>query len=159
LELTGHERQAVSAVAAGVVEYFPVTQGVHEAEPIPTLYVPAAHVEHMPSCPVYPALHGGKIQAALDVLVAGEFVPAGQPTHVSTAVAASVDEYVPVSQLVHAAEPVAVLYFPAEQGVHVLPAGPVYPASHTQSKIDPDVPSVLEYNGHRLQFALPSDDH
>jgi hypothetical protein len=113
----------------------------------------------MPSGPVYPALHAGLIHAALDVLVAGEIVSAGQARHAAAAVAAMVEEYVPDPQFVHAAEPVAVLYFPAEQGVHVLPAGPVYPASHTQSKIDPDVPSVLEYNGHRLQFALPSDDH
>ena len=72
-ELTAHARQAVSAVAAGKVEYFPVRQCVHGAGPVPTLYVPAAHVEHMPSGPVYPALHGRKIQAALDVLAAGEF--------------------------------------------------------------------------------------
>ena len=51
-ELAGHARQAVCAVAAGIVEYVPATQGVHAAGPVPTLYVPAAHVEHMPSGPV-----------------------------------------------------------------------------------------------------------
>lgn len=72
-ELTAHARHTVAAVAAGIVEYVPATHGVQAAEPVPTLYVPAAHVEHMPSGPVYPALHGRKIQAALDVLATGEF--------------------------------------------------------------------------------------
>ena len=83
----------------------------------------------------------------------------GQVRQPAADVTAFVVEYVPDPQSVHAAEPVTSLYFPTEQGVHVLLAGPVYPVSHTQSKIDPDVPSVLEYNGHKLQFALPSGDH
>ena len=102
-----------------------MTQGVHAAEPIPTLYVPAAHVEHIPSGPVYPALHGGKIQAALDVLVAGEFVPAGQARHVVATVAAVVVEYFPDPQSVHAVEPVTSLYFPATHAAHGPPLGPV----------------------------------
>ena len=89
-----------------MVEYFPVTQGVHGAGPVPTLYVPAMHVEHMPSVPVYPALQAELIQAALDVLTAGEFVPTGQARHAVTTVAASVVEYVPDPQSVHATEPV-----------------------------------------------------
>jgi len=213
-----------------VVEYFPATQDVHAAEPIPTLYVPAAHVEHMPSVPVYPALHSELMHAALDVLAVGEVVSAGQARHAAAAVAASVAkyvpgpqsmhseepvallyfpemhaeqtppsgpvypmlqvqlaaagqpvhdapefdeqtthadsavapvvvEYVPDPQFVHAAEPVASLYCPEAQGVHVLPDGPVYPASHTQSVTNPDMPSVFEFGGHKLQFALPSGDH
>ena len=122
--LTAHARQAVSAVAAGIVEYVPAAQGVHGAGPVPTLYVPAAHVEHMPSGPVYPALHGGKIHAALDVLAAGEIVSAGQATHAATSVAASVEEYVPDAQSVHAAEPVALLYLPVAHAEH-MPSGPV----------------------------------
>lgn len=78
-------------------------QSVHAAEPVAVLYLPAAHAEHMPSGPVYPALHAGKTHAALDVLAAGEILPARQPIHV---VAASIEEYFPVPQLVHAAEPV-----------------------------------------------------
>ena len=70
-----------------------------------------------------------------------------------------IGEVVPAGQLVHCVDPVVFLYVSAAQGVHVLPAGPIYPASHTQSKIDPDVPSVFEYDGHKLQFALPSGDH
>ena len=83
----------------------------------------------------------------------------GQARHAATDVAAFVVEYVPDPQSVHAAEPVTSLYFPAAQGVHVLPAGPVYPASHTQSVTSPDMPSVFEFGGHKLQFALPSGDH
>lgn len=128
-ELTAHARQAVSAVAASKVEYFPATQGMHGAGPVPTLYVPAAHVEHMPSGPVYPALHGGKIHAALDVLPAGEVLSTGQARHVAAAVAARSEEYFAGPQSVHASDPVALLYFPVEHAEH-MPFGPVYPALH-----------------------------
>ena len=111
------------------MEYFPATHGVHGAGPVPTLYVPAAHVEHMPSGPVYPALHGGKIQAVLDVLEAGDVMPAGQVRHVVATVAARFEEYVPGPQSVHATEPVALLYFPVAHAEH-MPSGPVYPALH-----------------------------
>ncbi len=47
-ELAGHVRQVVAVVAATVVEYVPVPQCVHGAEPVVFLYVPAAHVEHVP---------------------------------------------------------------------------------------------------------------
>ena len=36
----------------------------------------------------------------------------------------------PAPQSVHAALPVAVLYFPATHAAHGPPSGPVYPASH-----------------------------
>jgi hypothetical protein len=41
-------------------------------------------------------------------------------------------EYLPAPQLVQAADPVVVLYFPATQTVHTPASGPVYPALHTQ---------------------------
>jgi hypothetical protein len=55
--------------------------------------------------------------------------------------------------------PVKSLYKPAAQAIHVEPPGPMYPGSHTQSVIEPDMFSVCECTGHRLQFALPSGDH
>ena len=108
-ELTAHARHTVSAVAAGIVEYFPATHGVQAAEPVATLYVPAAHVEHMPSGPVYPALQADTMHAALDVLALGEMKPESHPRHDATAVAPTVAEYVPAGQLVHASLPVALL--------------------------------------------------
>ena len=123
--MVGHARQAVSAVAAGVVEYVPATQAMHATEPVPTLYVPAAHVEHMPSGPVYPGLHAVLIHAALDVLAVGEVVSAGQARHVVATVAAVVVEYFPDPQSVHAVEPVTSLYFPATHAAHGPPLGPV----------------------------------
>jgi hypothetical protein len=99
------------------------------------------------------------IHAALDVLPTGEVVSAGHATQAAIAVAAAVEEYVPGPQSVHSEEPVAFLYCPTAQGVHVLPADPVYPASHTQSVTSPDMPSVFEFGGHKLQFALSSGDH
>ena len=43
-------------------------------------------------------------------------------------VAATVVEYLPAPQSVHAAEPVAVLYFPAAHETHDCASGPVEPA-------------------------------
>ncbi len=79
--------------------------------------------------------------------------------HTADEIAPTATEYAPVGQAMHALEPVAALYEPAGHAVHVRPAGPVYPASHTQSDTDPAMPSVREFGGHRLQFALPSGDH
>jgi hypothetical protein len=82
LELVGHARQAVASVAPTVVEYVPAAQSVHTAEPVAILYLPATQAVHVPpSGPVYPALQAGLIQAALDVLVIGEVVPAGHASH------------------------------------------------------------------------------
>jgi hypothetical protein len=88
-----------------------------------------------------------------------EYVPAGHDIHAAKLVCAGTIEYVPAAQGMHELEPVTSLYEPAGHAVHVLPAGPVYPALHTQSRTEPDVPSVREFGGHRLQFALPSGDH
>ena len=138
LELAGHAPQVATAVAPAVTEYLSAAQLVQTVLPAVLLYFPASHTAHGPPVgPVYPALQSA--HAALDVLPTGEMRPE--------------------EQLVHCADPVVVLYVSAAQGEHVLPAGPVYPASHTQSKIDPDVASVCEYDGHKLQFALPSGDH
>jgi hypothetical protein len=61
----------------------PDPQFVHAAEPVVLLYEPAAHGAHGPPLgPVYPALQSATIHATLDVLPAGEVVPAGHETHV-----------------------------------------------------------------------------
>jgi hypothetical protein len=62
-------------------------------------------------------------------------------------------------QALHKPDPVAALYVPATQDVHVLPAGPVYPASQMQLVRDPLPTPAREFAGHKLQFGLPSGDH
>ena len=52
----------------------------------------------------------------------------GQKTHAAADVAAIVVEYVPDTQSVQDALPVALLYFPATHATHGPPLGPVYPA-------------------------------
>jgi hypothetical protein len=68
-------------------------------------------------------------------------------------------EDVSAGQDTHPSGPVMFLYRPAEQATQVKPPGPMYPGSHTQSVIKPEIPSVCECTGHKLQFALPSGDH
>lgn len=51
---------------------------------------------------------------------------------VSTLVAPTVGEYMPVPQLVHARVPVVILYFPAVQAVQTPPLGPVKPGLQVQ---------------------------
>jgi len=62
-------------------------------------------------------------------------------------------------QETHSSGPVTFLYRPAAQAIHVEPDGPVYPRLQTQSVTEPDMFSVREFAGHKLQFALPSGDH
>ena len=64
-----------------------------------------------------------------------------------------VTEYLPAPQLVHAAEPVAALYVPATQAVHVPPFGPEYPGLQTQL-LDPT--ADCEFNGHARQVLTSS---
>ena len=54
--LTGQVTQVDEIVAAVAEEYVPVPQLLHDALPLAILYFPAAHSEHAPSGPVYPAL-------------------------------------------------------------------------------------------------------
>ena len=172
---------AVHAVVPDTLEYVPAMQLVHTTDEIaPTAieYVPAEHVMHalVPDTPEYvPArqfVHTADEIAptAIEYVPAvqfvhavvpdtPEYVPAGQLMHTADEIAPTSVEYAPAEQAMHALEPVAALYCPAEHSVHVRPAGPVYPASHAQSNTDPAMPSVCEFGGHRLQFALPSGDH
>ena len=81
LEFAGHAIHVVATVAPTVVEYVPAPQSVQTALPVAILYLPATQAVHEPAGPVYPALQSGLIQAALDVLAMGEFLPAGHATH------------------------------------------------------------------------------
>ncbi len=60
------------------------------------------------------------------------YLPAMQSRHVSATEAPTVVEYLPAAQLVHAAEPVTLLYVPAAHAEHVPPLGPEYPVLQTQ---------------------------
>ena len=104
LEKEGHATQADSTVAPTFVEYFPAAQSVQTALPVAILYFPATQPVQAPLGPVKPGSQSGAGAApathiALDVLAAGEVMPAGQLKHVSPEV--SVVLYVPGKQAVH----------------------------------------------------------
>jgi hypothetical protein len=56
--------------------------------------------------------------------------------------------YVPATQAVHAALPVAILYSPATQAVHAPPSGPVNPTLHIQAVRSTLASGELELVGH-----------
>ena len=62
-------------------------------------------------------------------------------------VAPSTAEYLPATQLSHAALPVVALYVSAAQAVQ-LPAGPVYPALHWHAELPA---AELEFGGQSFQ--------
>jgi hypothetical protein len=81
------------------VEYLPVPQSVHTADPVNGLYFPATQSVHVPPFgPVEPALQVQLVKAGLP---AGELVSDGQARHVELASARTVVEYVPAPQFVH----------------------------------------------------------
>ncbi len=118
LELVGHARQAVATVAPVVVKYVPAAQSVHAAEPVAILYLPTAQAVHVPLLgPVNPTLQV-QLASALQPLHEAPAL-AGHARQVVATVAPVVVEYVPAPQSVHAAEPVALLYFPGTHRGHV----------------------------------------
>ena len=72
----------------------------------------------------------------------------GHAEQVEPVVAPRVPEYVPAPQSLHAAEPVAVLYFPAKQAVHATPSGPEYPVLQTQLSTLVLAVGEFVYKGH-----------
>ena len=83
---------------------------------------------------------------------------AGQATHAAADVAASVAEYEPDPQSVHAAEPVEALYVPAAQAIHGPPLGPVYPALQSatiHAALDVLPTGEVVPAGHVVHDALP----
>ncbi len=57
-------------------------------------------------------------------------------------------EYLPAPQSAHAAEPRAVLYFPATHAVHATPLGPEYPVLQTQLSTLVLAVGEFVYKGH-----------
>ena len=60
-------------------------------------------------------------------------VPASQAKQLVLLLLAELTEYVPATQFVHAAPPVAILYLPATHALQVSPSSPVYPELQIQS--------------------------
>ena len=86
-------------------------------------------------------------------LETGELEFAVHPAQVAAAVAATTPEYVPATQLMHAALPVTSLYMPAAHGEHTPPFTPVYPALQVQSATASLELGELELPGHVTQVA------
>ena len=86
------------------------------------------------------------------------YQPAAQMVQAEAPAAADL----PAAQLVHAAEPVTLLYVPAAQAVHVPPSGPVYPDTHRHSgkvvhvRVQPDAEN--ESSDVKITFRNPVED-
>jgi hypothetical protein len=89
-----------------------------------------------------------------------EYVPARQDVHVPDATAPTAVEYLPATQCVHAALPVAPLYFPETHRVHVPPSGPDDPALQMQAA-KAELPAVesesVGHPRHVESAAAPTD--
>lgn len=122
---TGQAWQALSAVAATVVEYVLTLQLVHTIFPLNLLNLPGTHAVHVPpSNPLYPDTHMHSVKSidpALEIELAG--------------------------QAVHAAEPEAFLNVPAAQRTHVWPSEPVAPGLHRQSVCAAEPSDEFEFAG------------
>jgi len=70
-------------------------------------------------------------------------------------IAATIAEYLPTGQLLHANVPVEALYFPAVHDVHGPPSGPVYPGLQAQAVRATLVVGELELEGHVVHATLP----
>ena len=114
------------------------------------LYVPAAHITHVPpSGPYDPAL---QIQSVFSPLPAGESDRTGHAWHVLSVAPDSV-EYSPGLQLVHGVVPASILYVPGTQTSHLPPSGPLVPALHVHNSMS-YLPSLLfEFAGHNWQIS------
>jgi hypothetical protein len=96
----GHGTQVM---APFVLEYVPASHNVHVALPVTLLYFPATQLLHTPPFgPVNPRLQVQLASALQPLHEAPEL--AGHATQVAADVAPTVAEYLPVPQLVHAAE-------------------------------------------------------
>ena len=147
VELPGH---VIHTVAPATLEYVPAPQSVHVATPVVPLNFPTTQAVH--GAPSYPTL---QVHAALDALAMGELESLGHPMQNTTEVEPTLVEYVPVEQLVHAALPIAVLYFPATHAEHGLPSGPVAPDTQLQAVTTELLLGDVEPAGHAVHAALP----
>jgi ABC-type cobalt transport system substrate-binding protein len=99
LDSDGQSTHVELAFFFASIEYLPVSQSVHTADPVDALYFPATQSVHVPPPgPVEPALQVQLVKAGLP---SGELVSDGQTRHVELASADTVVEYFPVSQSVH----------------------------------------------------------
>jgi hypothetical protein len=95
---------------------------VHGAEPVTSLYVPAAHSEQLPAGPVKPAGHTFR-HCEIFVDPAAESVSSGHATQVLALPAPSVSEYVATRHSRHVASllaPVVSEYDPAKHAEHAV---------------------------------------
>jgi hypothetical protein len=122
LEFDGQSLHVELAEAPKSVEYVPVPQYVHAADPVNALYCPASHGVQVP--PAGPKNPASQVQLVKELLPKGELEYTGQSLHVELAEAPTAVEYVPAPQSVQAADPVDALYLPATHAVHVPPSGP-----------------------------------
>jgi hypothetical protein len=141
----------------GSGEYSPAGQLVHVAEPIASLYFPAAHAPHaMQSGPVCPTL---QTQLATAAEQKGEYEFAGHEAHVTAAEYFSAQHHWQVlsdttpmdaeallaSQSVQkGAYNVVPQYFPAPHCVHVF------------AKPEPEVKMVIDPSAHFVHAAAPA---
>jgi len=119
-----------TAEAPTTTENVPDSQLSHTASPGKVLYFPASQcTQIVPSEPVAPAL---QVHLVSRPLASGECDFSGHMLH-SLAIAPTTVEYSPGKQLLHAASPVATLYFPAAHSTQAPPSDPVDPALQVQS--------------------------
>ena len=151
MEFDGQALHVELAEAPTAVEYAPVPQSVHRADPVDTLYFPATHaVQVPPSGPEKPAL---QLQT-LDVLLpAGESESAIHARHADAPASA---EYVPSLHSLQSVEPLSLLYLPAPHAVHAPPSCPHQPALQAQLLKAVLCAPELDSAGQLLQLASPA---
>jgi len=144
-----------------VPTYLPALQLVHAELPFTSLYLPAAHNEHVPkSGPVNPCLQTqllfpddalnhsvlsgqGKQYVLLMAPSVTEYVLMGQFSHAPALVAPVVERNFPAWQFVHEETPKLSEYVPALQFTHTFcPTDEYFPFSQSTHAIDP----VLDLN-------------
>ena len=130
-----HTRQEVDEFAPNKPEYVPATQ----FRQLPDVPAPVAS-EYVPS--------GHATQSFWSVFaVDSVYLPAPQSPHVASEAAPVSGEYLPATHLVQDADTVVFLYFPAAQGPHGPPFGPVNPTLHEQYAL---LARLLELRGQTL---------
>lgn len=143
-------------MAPDAIEYVPVPQSKHVADPDAILYFPGTHRVHGPPWdPVDPAL---QVQLAKVPLPASELEFDGQVKHADSATAPVLVEYLPTPQSKHKVDPGTALYLPATHAVQVPPFEPEYPALQTQLLSEVEPTGEFEFVGQLEHVAGPVED-
>jgi hypothetical protein len=125
---------------------------VHALElvaPVKVENVPAGHAMHS-----LPDKYRPGVQMILTHMLSAlaptvlDVLPTAQRMHTLAFVAATMPEYEPLWQSIHAEFPVIFLNFPATQVVQTPPSGPLYPALHLQELISELRLGALLFVGH-----------